>query len=192
MNIQSFFKKTYFLTISSSIICTILGLLLILYTSESLSTISIFLGVVLIFIGFSMIYRYFSDGVIRYLFGFSLIYALLDIILGFIMINKPDSIVLLIALFVAFTLIIEFISKMQLGMILKKFNVDNWLYEIIIGILLLLASILLISSPVRGTLALTKIMGILIISSSIINVIDCLVLKSKLNNIKRKVKDLFV
>lgn len=190
MSIQDLFKKTYLLTITSSIVCLLLGVLLLLKTTITLSAIAVVLGIVLILIGFSMVFRYFSDGAMRYLFGYSLLYAILDIVMGFIMISSPDSIILLIAVFTSVTLMIEFISKIQLGMILKNVEINNWIYEVIIGILLLFAAIILISNPIRGTLTLTKVMGLLIIATSIVNICDCICLKIRLKDIKKQIKDI--
>lgn len=190
LSIQDLFKKTYLLTITSSIVCLLLGVLLLLKTTITLSAIAVVLGIVLILIGFSMVFRYFSDGAMRYLFGYSLLYAILDIVMGFIMISSPDSIILLIAVFTSVTLMIEFISKIQLGMILKNVEINNWIYEVIIGILLLFAAIILISNPIRGTLTLTKVMGLLIIATSIVNICDCICLKIRLKDIKKQIKDI--
>ena len=191
MKVKDLLEKTYLITISASVICLLLGILLLIETKSSLLVISIFIGTVLLFVGCSMIYRYFHDGVIRYLFGYSLLYALLDIVMGTFMLINPDSIILLIAIFSGVTLMLEFISKVQLGMLLKDVEISGWIYEIIVGILLLVVAILVILDPITGTLALTKLVAILIIISSIINIIDTISLKYRVKDLHKSIKNIF-
>ena len=86
---------------------------------------------------------------------------------------------------------LEFISKVQLGMLLKDVEISGWIYEIIVGILLLVVAILVILDPITGTLALTKLVAILIIISSIINIIDTISLKYRVKDLHKSIKNIF-
>src|SRR5574344_1327695 len=115
MNIQILFKKTYFLTVISSFMCLLLGILLLFKTTITLDIMAILLAFTLILVGCSMIYRYLSDGILKYFFCYSLLYAILDIVVGIMIVANPDCVILMISVLASITLMIEFISKIQLG-----------------------------------------------------------------------------
>ena len=75
MRLAEVFKKIYNMTIASSVICFILGLLAFFETDLAVTTITIVFGLVFIIIGMVIIMNYFSDRIMRFLFGYINLYS---------------------------------------------------------------------------------------------------------------------
>lgn len=191
MGTRDLIKRTYWLTIGSSLLCFILGLLVFLEADIAVKTVAVILGVLLVIIGVAIIIRYFSDGAMRYLFGYSLLYALLDVIAGLTMIINPSIMMIIIAIFVTISLLIEFITKIQVGLLFKQYGVSGWFAQLLLGFLLLICAIVIIMNPVDGTLVITKVVATIIMVASLLNLVDCLVIKEKAKDLKKSLKDIF-
>ena len=73
--------------------------------------------------------------------------GIFEIILGTILIFKPNLSAESLILFTGFWLMFSAISKVGFSLILKKINVPNWWLSLITGILLLVFSVLIIINP---------------------------------------------
>lgn len=190
MRLSEVFKKIYNMTIASSTICFILGLLAFFEADLAITAVTIVFGIVFIVIGMVIVLNYFADGVMRFLFGYSLLYGLLYIVAGVTMLFNPSVMYVIIAVFIAINLLVEFISKMQLGLILRKFKVDGWFLQIVIAMVLLLCSVIIVINPAHGALLITKIVACIIMIVSVLNLVDCIIIREKTLKIKKSLKDL--
>lgn len=192
MKVKDLFKKTQIFTMCLSIMCFLIGILLFFKTLVTISFLSILFGIILILVGISMIYRYFEDGVIRLFYGYSLLYSVLSIMMGLIILFNQEFVIYLISIFAAITLLIEFISKVQTSVILRKIKIDNWKYEAVLSLLFFAMAVMIIINPVSSILSLSKVVGSILIVFSIINIVDMFVLKTRIKNVKKSLKEVFV
>lgn len=190
MRIGELFKKAYNMTFASSIICFFLGLLIFARADLAVKMVSIVFGIVFIILGIIVIINYFDDGALRLLFGYSVLYGVVDIIAGIAMLINPKIIYIIISLFVAVNLLIEFVSKMQMSLIMKKYEIDGWFFQIIISIVLLLCAIIVIINPAQGTIVIARVVAGIIMIVSVLNLVDCLIIKDKIKNLKKTIKDI--
>ena len=190
MKVKDLFKKTQIFTMCLSIMCFLIGIFF--KTLVTISFLSILFGIILILVGISMIYRYFEDGVIRLFYGYSLLYSVLSIMMGLIILFNQESVIYLISIFAAITLLIEFISKVQTSVILRKIKIDNWKYEAVLSLLFFAMAVMIIINPVSSILSLSKVVGSILIVFSIINIVDMFVLKTRIKNVKKSLKEVFV
>ena len=190
MGLVEVFKKIHNMTIASSIICFILGLLAFFEADLALNAVTIVFGLVFIIIGVVIILNYFADGVIRFLFGYSLLYGLLFIVAGLTMFYNIHAMYVIISIFISINLLVEFISKMQIGLILRKFKGEGWQLQIIIALILLLCSIIIVVNPAHGELSISKVVSCIIMTSALLNLVDCSIIKEKTIKIKKSLKDL--
>lgn len=191
MKTKELFDKTFRITLISSIICFIFGLLVFMETDLAIETVSIMLGVILIALSIYIVVRYFLDGALRYFFGYSLLYGLLDFIVGIIMIINPNIISIVIAIFITINLLVEFITKIQVALLFRKYNIEGWIFQIILSILLFICAIIIIINPVEGMLAVTKVIASIIMLTSILNIIDCFIIRRKVRDLKKSLKEIF-
>lgn len=191
MKMKDILKRAYSITILSSIICFLFGFLIFLNTTVVLSSIAFVVGIILIILGCALIVEYFKDGALRFVYGYSLLYAILDIIAGIIMIKEPSLIYIIISVFVAINLIIEFMAKVQIGMVFKESKVNGWLFQMILAVVLLLCAIIVLINPMDSAQIITKVVSAIIMISSILNVVDCVIIKERATELKKSVKDFF-
>lgn len=190
MRLAEVFKKIYNMTIASSVICFVLGLLAFFEADLATTAVTIIFGLIFIIIGLVIILNYFCDGVLRFFFGYSLLYGALYVIAGIAMFFNPKVMYSILAIFVALNLLVEFISKIQLSLILRRFKVKGWGLQIIISLVLLLCSTIIIINPIEGAIFITRAISCIIMIVSCLNLVDCLILKEKIMNVKKTIKDL--
>lgn len=192
MRLSEICKKIYNMTIASSIICFVLGLLAFFEADLAVTTVTVVFGLVFMIIGLVIILNYFADGIMRLFFGYSLLYGLLFFVTGITMFFNSSAMYTIIAIFISCILLIEFISKAQLGLILKKYGVKGWGLQLFIALVLLLCSIIIVINPAHGALFITRIVSCIIMCVSALNIVDCIILKEKVMNVKKTIKDLLV
>lgn|SRR5574344_125887 len=191
MKINELVKRAYLLTIGSSVICFLLGLLVFLESDIAVKAIAIILGVLLTVVGIVIMIRYFSDGAMRYLFGYSLLYALLDIIAGILMMVNPSVMYVIITVYVTVSLLLETITTIQIGLLFKKYDVNGWLFQFVLAVALAACAIVIIVNPIQGTLVITKLVAGIMMISAILNIVDCIIVAGKAKNFKKEIKDIF-
>ena len=77
MNIERKIKKTFNLSLLTSIVFVIIGLFLFIKPDTTLSVISYVIGSILIISGIASGYRYFSEKGVLSIFSFDLVYGVL-------------------------------------------------------------------------------------------------------------------
>lgn len=191
MKMNDVLKRAYSVTILSSIVCFLFGLLIFLNTTIALSSIAVIIGIILIILGCALAVEYFRDGALRFVYGYSLLYAILDVIAGIVMIKEPSLIYVIISIFVAVNLVVEFIAKVQIGMVFKDSKVDGWLMQFILAVVILLCAIIILVNPMDSAQIITKVVSAIIMVSSILNVVDCMIIKERAVKVKKSIKDFF-
>ena len=174
-NISKMFKRMFQASVFLSVLSLIFGLVLLLNTEDILTTISLVLGGGLLFIGILLCVRYFGKETI--ILEANLQLGILSILLGLTLIIFKNILYILVPILVGIIIIINSINKLDIAFIMKRDGVDKWYITFISAIITLIAGICLIVNPLGGTFLVTKAVGIIIIISSILDLIDTLNLR---------------
>lgn len=191
MKLNELFNRVFFLSVISSIVSILLGCLLIFETSASIETMAVILGILLILLGAFIIGRYISSELFRSIFDFSLLYSFLSIISGVLILMDNSLITIIISAYIFANLMMSAINKINLAVVIKKLDLGNWVLPLLVSLLLIAASVVVIINPINSTMVVTKTVGIVVIISAIIDLIEMITIKCKVKNIKKELLDLF-
>lgn len=189
MKLNELFNRVFFLSVISSIVSILLGCLLLFETSASIETMAVILGILLILLGAFIIGRYISSELFRSIFDFSLLYSFLSIISGVLILMDNSLITIIISAYIFANLMMSAINKINLAVVIKKLDLGNWILPLLVSLLLIAASVVVIINPINSTMIVTKTVGIVVIISTIIDLIEMIAIKYRVKNVK---KELFV
>ena len=191
MKLNELFNRVFFLSVISSIVSILLGCLLIYETSASIETMAVILGILLILLGAFIIGRYISSELFRSIFDFSLLYSFLSIISGVLILMDNSLITIIISAYIFANLMMSAINKINLAVVIKKLDLGNWILPLLVSLLLIAASVVVIINPINSTIVVTKTVGVVVIISAIIDLIEMIAIKCKVKNVKKELLDLF-
>lgn len=177
---KNMFSNFLKLSILSSIIFILFGLLLFINPDGVITSISLIIGLILLIIGIVELVCYFKD---RINYQNILMLSLFFIATGIILISNPNIIATIIPIFIGVCMLALGIQKIDIAMLIK--GSDRWVYILITGIITLLCGILLIVNPIKGAFIATKMIGLIIMVYSVLDIIDCLVLKKNVKEINK-------
>lgn len=191
MKLNELFNRVFFLSVISSIVSILLGCLLIFETSASIETMAVILGILLILLGAFIIGRYISSELFRSIFDFSLLYSFLSIISGVLILMDNSLITIIISAYIFANLMMSAINKINLAVVIKKLDLGNWVLPLLVSLILIAASVVVIINPINSTIVVTKTVGVVVIISAIIDLIEMIAIKCKVKNVKKELLDLF-
>lgn len=178
-------NKSYRLSIYSSIMLLLIGLLLFINPGLVVSVISYIIGFFLMAIGISQIIKYYQNRENTAMAAYLFIGIVVSVI-GFILILKPTLIATIIPVIVGIFMLMNSIEKITLSISLKEQS-DKWYITFIFGILTLVLSIFLILNPLTGSLIVTELLGIILIVYSVLDLVEKFAIKKKLKSVKKEV-----
>lgn len=182
-NIEKKIKKTFNLSLVSSIIFVIVGLFLFIKPGTTISIISYVTGGVLLLMGLISVYKYFTSYSVINLFGFQLAYGVLLIIAGLFLVIDTSIFAKVINVILGIWIIVNSITKFQYGFVLKRSKNSDWLYTILVSLLSFIWGIVLLINPFSSALTITQIIGIFIIVYAVLDIIDNFIIRRNIKDI---------
>lgn len=186
---KNLMTKIYKSSILSSFILVILGLLLIFESEATIISISYIIGGVLIAIGSLALIKFFKSLKENVNSELDIIYGLVTIILGVIVIKNPQAIASIIPFVIGFIIIINSATKLQYSFELKKNNNDLWRTTMIIALITTICGVALILNPFKGAEFITKIVGILILIYSVLDIVSTITIKNTVKQIHATIEN---
>ena len=178
------FNKLMNISLLTSVVICIIGLLLMFNTIKSLETISYIIGIVLILHGVANLIDDYKKFKVFYFFdGFTS--GLLSIIFGIIIITNKDYLIVLIPLILGIWLILSSTFKLRMSLALKDAHNSNWLITYVLSILTIIAGLCMIFNPDVASITVTKVMGGLALIYGICDIVDVLIFKKNIKSIAR-------
>lgn len=176
-------KRTFNVSLITSIIFVIVGLFLFIKPDTTISLISYTFGGVLLLMGLINVYKYFSSNNKLNMFSFDLAYGVLLVIAGLFLIIDTSIFAKVINIILGIWIIVNSITKFQYGIVLKKVKNSDWGYTIFVSLLSFLWGVLLLVNPFESALTITQIIGIFIIVYAVLDIIDNFVIRKNINDI---------
>ncbi len=158
----------------SSILFCFFGLLLIFYPEISVTMIGTLIGVSMIFFGIVKIIGYFSKDLFRLAFQYDLAFGILLIVLGVIVLTKPDKIISFLCVALGIAILADGLFKIQISVDSKSFGIDRWWLIMIAAVLTVFIGLLLIFRPENAALTITMMVGIGLVLDGIMSLITVL------------------
>ena len=157
----------------AGIVTAALGLIVTVLPTQSLTVITVLLGVLMIISGIYQLVRVFdSSERQRVWHGLA---ALLFIVIGVVLIRHLHLSFAIIGLIIGITWIVQGISALMSGIAIRGSSGAGWL--IFFGVISLLAGIVVVSSPVASVTALAVLTGIWFIVMGVMEIVGAFALR---------------
>jgi uncharacterized membrane protein HdeD (DUF308 family) len=180
-------KRVYRISLLSSILLFLFGLLMILESEAFIKSISIILGALLLVIGIFPVIEYFRYKQGGLFSAVSLVSGIFSIVCGLMFLLNENMLMILIPAFIGVWMIINGINKLEVSFDLKDEKEKSWVVTFIFSILIIILGIYFIINPISGADFVMNTLGIVICVYAILDIIDCILIKIK---VKKFVKDI--
>ena len=178
------FNKLMTISLITSVVFIILGLVLLLFTKLSLDIIGYIVAILLIINGVLNVTDDYKQFKVFYFFdGFTS--GLLAIIFGIIIIANPNYTAMIMPIMIGLWFIISSTFKFRMALALKDSSKTNWILPYILSMLTIIMGLCLIFNPELGTLSIVQVIGFITILYGICDVIDVIIFKKNLKAIAK-------
>lgn len=179
-------KKVFNISIISSVLLFLFGLVLAVNAEGFIKSITVAIGVVLLLIGvFPVIdyFRYRKDGLGA---SVGLISGIFSIVCGLMLLINEDLLMILIPVFIGVWMIINGINKIQVSFEIKDLGEKSWIITFIYSILIIVLGGYFIVNPISGATTVTSFIGIILCIYAVLDIIDCVIIKVKVKSFKKE------
>lgn len=179
-------KKVFNISIISSLLLFLFGLVLTVNAEGFIKSITVAIGVVLLLIGvFPVIdyFRYRKEGLGA---SVGLISGIFSIVCGLMLLINEDLLMILIPVFIGVWMIINGINKIQVSFEIKDLGEKSWIITFIYSILIIVLGGYFIVNPISGATTVTSFIGIVLCIYAVLDIIDCIIIKVKVKSFKKE------
>lgn len=156
-----------------------LGVILIIYPTEVMTTACYIIAALLIIVGVISLISYLRNDIRRIVYRYDLVVGLSTIIGGALVIVKIDELVTLIPVVLGFLVTISGILKMQNSIDMLRLGNGVWHVAFALAIINIIFGIILLINPFAGTILVT-LMGVALIYSGITDLFVTIAISKKL------------
>lgn len=183
------FQKITGAVIGISVCAIILGLILIFYPSMSLKTLGVIGGIYLLAHGTVLLYLSFklSKVFVPYETMFN---GAFSILLGIVLLCKPDSVSVLIAIAFGMWIISSSVNNIKVAYFFREIEQFPSVLMILIGVLDIILGCLVIINPFETSISLTVFIGIILCIHSIFNIINMIILRKNVTEKEKLLKNM--
>ena len=158
-----------------SVIFCIIGAFLIWMPEPSVVTFGRILGAAMIVFGAVKLIGYFSKDLYRLAFQFDLKFGILMIVLGIVVLAKPESLINLMMIALGVAVIADALFRIRIAIDAKKFGIEAWWVIIILAVLTCIVGIIVALRPWESAQVLTALLGTALIAQGILNLVVALI-----------------
>ena len=179
-------KKVFNISMISSVLLFLFGLILAVNAEGFIKSITVAIGVILLLIGvFPVIdyFRYRKDGLGA---SIGLISGIFSIVCGLMLLINEDLLMFLIPVFFGVWMIIKGINKIQVSFEIKDLGEKSWVITFIYSILIMVLGGYFIVNPISGATTVTSFIGIILCIYAVLDIIDCVIIKVKVKSFKKE------
>lgn len=167
---ESLLKKIKTNVVISSLLCVILGLVLVFRPGLSIRIVCTAVGIVLIVTGVMKIIEYFAvrDGSMYS--QVNLIFGIVLAVVGVWITMQPDKVLAVIPIIVGIVIVIHGLHNLKQAMELWRDKYDKWWIALIMGLLTVGFGVLLICRPFAAIDTVVMLIGIFLIYDGLSNI----------------------
>ena len=173
-------KKVFNISIISSLLLFLFGLVLAVNAEGFIKSITVAIGVVLLVIDY---FRYRKEGLGA---SVGLISGIFSIVCGLMLLINEDLLMILIPVFIGVWMIINGINKIQVSFEIKDLGEKSWIITFIYSILIIVLGGYFIVNPISGATTVTSFIGIILCIYAVLDIIDCIIIKVKVKSFKKE------
>ena len=152
-----------------SVMFCIAGALFIALPDISITMIGISVGIAMIVFGIVKLVGYFSRDLFRLAFQFDLELGILLLVLGLIVLIRPDDLMTFICIALGISILTDGLFKVQIALDSKKFGIKSWWVILALAVVAGTIGVFLIFRSAKSAQFLTVLLGVSILAEGILN-----------------------
>ena len=152
-----------------SVMFCIAGALFIALPDISITMIGISMGIAMIVFGIVKLVGYFSRDLFRLAFQFDLELGILLLVLGLIVLIRPDDLMTFICIVLGISILTDGLFKVQIALDSKRFGIKSWWVILALAVVAGTIGVLLIFRSAKSAQFLTVLLGVSILAEGILN-----------------------
>ena len=170
-------KKVSTLSIFSSILFIVIGLLLFFKPGDTLKTISYVIGGLILVFGIFGVARFSKSD--KKGLNFDLIYGILSLLAGLIIICNPEALASIIPIILGIWIVINSAIKIQYSFYMKSDTSKKWIATLTMSSITLICGIVLLFNPFKAASYVAQAVGLFIIVYAVIDLVESFMMKNK-------------
>ena len=170
---MSFVKtvKAAFTAVSAALIAV--GAALIIWPETSVAVICTALGIAAVAAGAVRLAGYFSNDLYRLAFQFDLAVGILSILLGAVLLLRPEDMLLLLPAAVGLFILVDSVLRLQTAIDAKHFGMGKWWAILLLSLAGTALGLLLLIRPFRSGLLLVRLLGLTLAADGAKTLLAC-------------------
>lgn len=152
-----------------SVMFCIAGALFIALPDISITMIGISMGIAMIVFGIVKLVGYFSRDLFRLAFQFDLELGILLLVLGLIVLIRPDDLMSFICIALGISILTDGLFKVQIALDSKRFGIKSWWVILALAVVAGTIGVFLIFRSAKSAQFLTVLLGVSILAEGILN-----------------------
>lgn len=152
-----------------SVMFCVAGALFIALPDISITMIGISMGIAMIVFGIVKLVGYFSRDLFRLAFQFDLELGILLLVLGLIVLIRPDDLMTFICIALGISILTDGLFKVQIALDSKRFGIKSWWVILALAVVAGTIGVFLIFRSAKSAQFLTVLLGVSILAEGILN-----------------------
>ena len=152
-----------------SVMFCIAGALFIALPDISITMIGISMGIAMVVFGIVKLVGYFSRDLFRLAFQFDLELGILLLVLGLIVLIRPDDLMTFICIALGISILTDGLFKVQIALDSKRFGIKSWWVILALAVVAGTIGVFLIFRSAKSAQFLTVLLGVSILAEGILN-----------------------
>ena len=173
-------KRTAIISILTSIVFAILGIIMIANPLAIIEIVASVLGITIIVIGAEKVIGYFVLKGNQDVFNYELIYGIITILFGIIIMTHSSTFAAIVRIIIGIWIAYAGLMKINMSLKLKEAGIKSWIVVLTVSTISLLAGILVI---LTNTASIVVITAVVMIVYAIADIIDELIFMKNLDKI---------
>jgi uncharacterized membrane protein HdeD (DUF308 family) len=178
-------KKELNFSIVTSVIFVVLGMLLMFYPDRILGNVAFVIAILALAYGFIITAINFSE----LSSGGNPMLGVLLIISGIALLMYPKSLGVLVAMVVGIWFISDSVNRIKIAVILRDAKEPSWLLLFLVSVVSLIAGITFIFAPLESAIALTMLVGALMVFYSLFDIFGSVLIRRNFDAIEKALED---
>lgn len=160
-------KKLKTNVIISSVLCIVIGIVLVIWPDLTMEIACLAIGAVLLIVGIMRLIAYFTarDGSVYS--QLNLIFGIVLIVVGALILWQWNKVLEIVPIIVGIVIVIHGINDLRQALALHKNEYDKWWVALILGLLTVILGVLLILNPFAALDTVVILIGIFLIFDGI-------------------------
>lgn len=177
---MNYFKNLKWEMVLYSILCIVMGVLMMIYPDTILSTICYIIAVVLILLGVRYLIEYKRKDIIHGIYKYELVVGVLFLVAAIFVIVKRGVVISIIPFIVGIIIVVSGIMKLENALDLRRMG-NHWIPLIVLAVINILLGIMILTNPQATAIFVTRVTGGALVYSGFVDFITTLTVSAKVN-----------